>query len=158
MTTGLPARAAAQGGAATVLCNGRARNTLLRVAAGEPLGTLFLSGSRLASRKHWLAFTARTRGALVVDGGAASALVEGGKSLLPAGITEVRGRFGIGDAVSLFGPEERELARGLVAYTADDIRRIAGLPAREISQVLGYSNGTEVIHRDDLVLLQDASK
>ena len=158
MTTKLEAaRAAARCGAATVLCNGATRDVLLRVTAGEPLGTIFLSHSRLASRKHWLAFTARTRGEVVIDEGAARALVEQGKSLLAVGITEVRGGFGIGDAVTCVDAGGRELARGLVAYSADEIRRIARLPARRIPQVLGYSNGDEVIHRDDLVVLRDAT-
>jgi glutamate 5-kinase len=149
-------RAASRGGAATVLCNGRSRDALLRVAAGEAVGTLFASGDRLATRKHWLAFTTRTRGELVVDAGAARALLEHGRSLLPAGIAEVRGRFRIGEAVDCVGPEGAVLARGLVAYGADEIRRIAGLPTRKIPQVLGYSNGHEVIHRDNLVILHDA--
>jgi len=154
MTTKLEAaQAAARRGAATVLCNGKARDVLVRVAAGEALGTLFRAGQRLASRKHWLAFTTRTRGALVLDPGAVRAVVSGGKSLLAAGISDVRGDFGAGDAVGCVDAEGRELARGLVAYSADEIRRIARLPASQIPQVLGYSNGDEVIHRDHLVLL-----
>ena len=153
MTTKLQAaQAAARCGASTVLCNGNAKDVLLRVASGEREGTLFLAGSRLASRKHWLAFTLGARGSLVIDEGAARALVERGKSLLAAGIVEVRGKFGIGDPVACVDPAGRELARGLVAYGSEEIRRIARRPAREIAQVLGYSNGDEVIHRDDLVL------
>ena len=150
------AQAAARGGASTVLCNGLAKDVLLKVAAGEHVGTLFLAGQRLASRKHWLAFTMRTRGELVIDDGAAAAVVQRGKSLLPAGIQEVRGKFGIGDPVAVVDARGAVLARGLVAYSSDEIRRIAKLPAREIRPVLGYSNGDEVIHRDDLVLVQDA--
>jgi glutamate 5-kinase len=154
MTTKLEAaRAAARCGAATVLCNGRTKDVLLRVAQGEDVGTLFVTGSRLASRKHWLAFTTRTRGELVLDAGAVHALVERGKSLLPAGIREVRGKFGIGDPVACLAPDGREVARGLPAYASDATRRIAGLPTLQIAQVLGYSNGDEVIHRDDLVLV-----
>ena len=155
MTTKLQAaQAAARCGASTILCNGLAKDALLRAARGERVGTLFLAGSRLASRKHWLAFTLGTRGALVVDDGAARALVERGKSLLAAGIAEVQGKFGIGDPVSCLDPSGRELARGLVAYGSEEIRRIARRPAREIAEVLGYSNGDEVIHRDDLVLIE----
>jgi glutamate 5-kinase len=155
MTTKLQAaQAAARCGASTVLCNGNARDVLLRVARGEPVGTLFLAGSRIASRKHWLAFTLGVRGTLVVDAGAARAVVERGKSLLAAGIVEVRGKFGIGDPVACIDPDGRELARGLVAYGSEEIRRIARRPAREIAEVLGYSNGDEVIHRDDLVLVE----
>jgi glutamate 5-kinase len=156
MTTKLEAaQAAARGGASTVVANGRSRDVLLRVAAGEHVGTIFQAGNRLASRKHWLAFTTKTRGKLVLDPGAARAVVQRGKSLLPAGVTAVRGRFGIGDAVACLDESGRELARGLVAYGSDEIRRIAGQPAREILRVLGYSNGDEVIHRDDLVLLEE---
>jgi glutamate 5-kinase len=159
MTTKLQAaQAAARGGAATVLCNGNAKDVLLRVANGERVGTLFLSGSRLASRKHWLAFTLGTRGELVIDAGAARALSERGKSLLPAGIVEVRGKFGIGEPVACVDPSGREVARGLVAYGSEEIRRIARRPAREIPEVLGYSNGDEVIHRDDLVLVGGPSE
>jgi glutamate 5-kinase len=156
MTTKLEAaQAAARGGASTVVCNGLAKNVLLRVTAGERVGTLFLAGHRLASRKHWLAFTMSTRGELVIDEGAVRAVVERGKSLLPAGIAEVRGKFGIGDPVAIVDARGSALARGLVGYSSDEIRRIAKRPAREIRSVLGYSNGDEVIHRDDLVLLQD---
>jgi glutamate 5-kinase len=156
MTTKLEAaQAAARCGASTVVCNGLAKDVLLRVAAGEAVGTLFLSGQRLASRKHWLAFTMRTRGELVIDDGAARAVVQRGKSLLPAGIEEVRGKFGIGDPVAVVDAKGSLLARGLVAYSSDEIRRIAKRTAREIRPVLGYSNGDEVIHRDNLVLAQE---
>ena len=158
MTTKLEAaQAAARCGASTVVANGRAPDVLLRVAAGEVVGTLFQAGSRLASRKHWLAYTTRTRGSLVLDDGAVKALVERGKSLLAAGVSEVRGGFGVGDPVACLDGRGREIARGLVAYGSEEIRRIAKLPAREIPRVLGYSNGDEVIHRDDLVLLEESS-
>ncbi len=147
------AQSAARSGAATVVCNGARRNVITQVASGEPVGTLFASGSRLASRKHWLAFTAHPRGRLVVDEGAARALVEGGRSLLPAGIVAVDGSFGIGDPVSCVDEREREIARGLAAYASADVKRIKGVSTRRITQLLGYSNGDEVIHRDDLVLL-----
>jgi glutamate 5-kinase len=159
MTTKLEAaQAAARCGASTVICNGRSKDMLLRVTQGERVGTLFLSGQRLASRKHWLAFTMRTRGELVIDDGAVRAVTQQGKSLLPAGIEEVRGKFGMGDPVAVVDRRGVALARGLVAYSSDEIRRIAKLPAREIRPVLGYSNGDEVIHRDDLVLVQDPPK
>jgi glutamate 5-kinase len=157
MITKLEAAAsAARSGAATVICNGRTKDAILRVAAGEPLGTLVRPGDPMGSRKHWLAFTARVRGSLAVDEGAERALVSRGKSLLPAGVTGVQGRFSIGDAVACIGPDGRELARGLVAYSSEEIRRILGLSARKIPEVLGYSNGDAVIHRDDLVLQDPA--
>jgi glutamate 5-kinase len=125
------------------------------VANGEVVGTLFRSGNRIASRKHWLAFTTRTRGEVSLDAGAVHAVEDGGKSLLPAGITAVRGRFGIGDAISCLDPNGREIARGLSSYSSDDLARIAGQATSGIQQMLGYSNGDEVIHRDDLVVLRD---
>ncbi len=149
------ARSAARAGAATVICNGRARDVLLRVTAGEPVGTLFLPGEKLRGRKHWLAFTARPRGAVVVDAGAARALRERGRSLLPAGVVAVHGRFGIGDLVACEDEQHREIARGLAAYGAGELERIKGRPTNEIGRVLGYSNGDEVIHRDDLVLSEE---
>ncbi|MCL4685057.1 glutamate 5-kinase [Myxococcota bacterium] len=153
------ARTAARSGAATVIANGRRRGVLLRVASGEPEGTLFLPGQerRLGSRKHWLAFTASPRGELRLDAGAAQALLERGRSLLPAGIRAVVGRFGVGDPVRCTDPDGREIARGLVAYSAQDVTRICGLSTRQIESVLGYSNGGEVIHRDDLVVLDERS-
>jgi len=148
-------RSAAASGAASVLASGRRPGTLTRVAAGEPEGTLFRAGSRIGSRKHWLAFTAKPRGRLLLDAGAVRAVRERGRSLLPAGIVSVEGRFGIGDAVACADDRGVEFARGLAAYAAEDVRRIKGLATSQIGGVLGYSNGDEVIHRDDLVLLGD---
>lgn len=153
------AKKAAASGAATVIANGKRAGTLLRVAAGEAEGTLFLPGppeGRMGSRKHWLAYTARPRGDLVLDDGAAAALAKHGRSLLPAGVTDVRGEFGIGDVVRCIDARGREVARGLVAYSATEIARIKRLSTRQITSVLGYSNGNEVIHRDDMVLVAEA--
>jgi len=86
------------------------------------------------------------------------AIEKRGRSLLPAGIVDVRGSFGIGDAISCTTADGNIVARGLTAYSADDVRRIAGRRTAEIQQVLGYSNGDEVIHRDDLVLLNEDAK
>jgi glutamate 5-kinase len=152
------ARSAARSGAATVLCHGRTPDVIAKVASGEPVGTLFASGSRLASRKHWLAFTAQPRGRVMVDEGAVRALVERGRSLLPAGIVGVEGSFGIGDPVSCVDERGCEFARGLAAYASGEVNRIKGVSTRSITQLLGYSNGDEVIHRDDLVLLGSDSR
>ena len=130
------ARSAARSGAATVLCNGGPKDILTRLASGELNGTMVLPGERLASKKHWLAYTSRTRGELVVDRGAASALVDRGRSLLPAGIVEVRGRFHIGDSVSCVTTSGREVARGLTAYASNEVDRIKGLATGKIASVL----------------------
>jgi len=159
MTTKLQAaRTAAASGAATVVCSGRRRDSLARLLAGEPIGTLFLPGDRMASRKHWLAFTTRPRGELVLDAGAVRALRERGKSLLPAGVVAVRGRFGIGDPVACVDAAGLEIARGLAAYASGEVERIRGLDTRKVAKVLGYSNGNAVVHRDDLVLLEPSAE
>jgi len=149
------AQSAARSGAATVLCNGAQSDVLSRVTAGEAVGTLFLPGERLKSRKHWLAFTTRTKGALVIDEGAVEAVAKRGRSLLPAGIVSIEGEFGIGDAVQCVDGNGRELARGLVAYSSRELARIVGHPTDQIVPMLGYTNGPEVIHRDDLVVRRD---
>jgi len=107
----------------------------------------------MSSRKHWLAFTTRTRGTLVLDAGASRAILANGCSLLPAGVRSITGNFKVGDSVACVDPKGREIARGLTAYTSEEIAGIKGLPTREIERVLGYSNGDELIHRDNLVVL-----
>jgi glutamate 5-kinase len=147
------AETAAHTGACTVLCNGGVSNVISRIFGGEPHGTLFLPATRMTSRKHWLAFTTRTRGRLVLDAGASKAIVSSGRSLLPAGVQKIEGKFKVGDSVACIDPKGREVARGLTAYTSDEATLIKGLSTREIKRVLGYSNGDELIHRDNLVVL-----
>ncbi len=147
------ARVAARSGAATVLCNGAARDVLLKVTAGQAIGTLFGAGRRLRGRKHWLAFTANPCGTLVCDAGAVRAIGKQGRSLLPAGILRVEGRFRVGDPVALADPKGHAFARGLVSYASEDVERIKGGATSEIGRLLGYSNGAEIVHRDDLALL-----
>ena len=147
------ATTASHTGATTVVCNANTPDILLRVLGGEQLGTVFVPSERMASRKHWLAFTTRTRGKLILDEGASKAIVVRGRSLLPAGVVSHSGNFKRGDSVSCLDPKGREIARGLCAYGAKDVGRIQGLPTREIERVLGFSNGDELIHRDNLVVL-----
>ncbi|MEM9174981.1 MAG: glutamate 5-kinase [Myxococcota bacterium] len=149
------AKNAASSGAATVLCHGRTKDVLQRLMAGESHGTLFAPGDRLRGRKHWLAFTAKTRGRIVIDDGAVRALVERGRSLLPAGILRVEGSFEIGDSVSCVNEGGQEIARGLTVYSSDDVAKLAGVATKEIDRVLGYSNGDEVLHRDDLAVTKE---
>ena len=149
------ARSVTRSGAGTILCHGRIQGVLEKLVSGEHHGTLFSPGVRLQSRKHWLAFTAKTRGRISIDEGAVRALVDRGRSLLPAGVLRVEGDFEIGDSVSCVNEKGQEIARGLVGYSSREISHLVGLPTREIPRVLGYSNGDEVIHRDDLVLTDD---
>jgi glutamate 5-kinase len=148
------AKLAARSGANTVIASGRVDNVLGRLAKGENLGTLLVSASEpLAARKQWLAGQLQLRGSLTLDDGAVRVLLEQGKSLLPVGVKAVFGRFKRGDLVSCLSPEGREIARGLVNYSADEAIRIIGLPSGRIADVLGYCDDKELIHRDNLVLM-----
>ncbi len=109
--------------------------------------------SHLANRKHWIAHNLKPSGEIVVDHGAYEALVHKGKSLLPSGLREVRGSFGVGECVRCLDFQGREFARGLVNYSAEELNHIKGLHTARIAKVLGYKAYEEVIHRDDFVLL-----
>jgi glutamate 5-kinase len=148
------ARKAAAAGIATVIADGRAEHALARVLDPSVVaGTLVLpSADRLASRKHWIAFTLRPQGALHLDAGAAAALRERGRSLLPSGVRLVEGAFGAGDCVRCVAPDGTEVARGLVSYSAGELRRIQGAHTRDIDSILGYKVSDEVIHRNDMVI------
>ena len=105
------------------------------------------------SRKHWIAYTLRPKGFLVLDDGAAQAVIGGGKSLLPSGVLETRGNFRIGDPVHCLDRNEEPLAAGLVNYSSEDIRKIQGLHSATIKETLGFMDSEEIIHRDNLVVL-----
>ncbi len=150
------ARLAAASGIPTLIANGTAPDTLTRLLAGETLGTLFLpDAERLAGRKRWLALASRPKGVIVVDEGAKRALTERGKSLLPSGVKGTLKPFGVGDVVSLVGPDHAEFARGLANYTAEEVERIKGIKTGEIQRTLGYRHSDEVIHRDNLVIVNE---
>ena len=151
------ARTAAHFGVPTVIADGRGRGVLERIRAGEDLGTRVRpSCDRLSSRKHWIAYSLEPRGELRLDAGAVRALHAGRASLLPAGVVAVSGRFGIGDLVRCVGPDGEEVARGLISYDSADVGRIMGQRSSRIGALLGYSNGEQIIHRDDLILLGEA--
>ena len=154
LTKVLAAKRAARSGAHTVVASGREGDVLVRLAAGEPIGTLLRAGTvPLAARKQWLADHLNVGGRLVLDAGAVAALAGGGKSLLPVGVREVAGEFQRGEVVNCVGPDGREVARGLVNYSSEETRRIMRRPSAEIESILGYADGPELIHRDNLVLL-----
>jgi glutamate 5-kinase len=148
------ARTAASRGTAAVIAAGKEPGMLLRILAGEDVGTLFWpAAERLASRAHWIAHTLRPRGSLQVDAGAHAALLNQ-RSLLPSGITQVAGSFRQGDAVDLLNPEGRVFARGLATYASTELEAIRGRRGSEIEGILGYHLGDEAVHKDDLVLLE----
>lgn len=148
------ANTARHAGIDVVIAAGREPDVILRAAAGEPLGTRFPAiESPLESRKRWILAGPKPAGRVTVDAGAVKALCDRGRSLLPAGITAVDGRFLRGDTVSIVDGVGHELARGLIAYNSDDLRGIAGCHSHEIEGKLGYTYGEEAIHRNNLVLL-----
>lgn len=150
------AKAATNSGIQLVIASGTEKNAIPRILQGEEIGTLFVSReNRLQFRKRWLAFGAKIQGSIVVDDGCAKAIRKaGGCSILPAGIYQVVGDFQTGSTVSVIDKEGHELARGLVHYTASELERIKGCKSADIEGILGHKNYDEVIHRDDLVILQ----
>ena len=149
------ARIVTRTGVPAIVAPGREPEVVVRVLAGADVGTLFVpaAGGVLSSRKHWIAYGAKPAGRITVDDGAVHALRDGGKSLLPAGVVAVEGAFELGDTVSVLTGTGVELARGLAAYGADDLRKIQGLHSAAIEARLGYRSLDEAIHRDDLVIL-----
>ena len=151
---GAAARRAARSGAHTVIADGREKDVLVRLAAGERIGSLLSAKTvPLAARKQWLADHLSVAAKLRLDAGATRALVRDGKSLLPIGVLEVSGEFERGAVVACVDPDGREVARGLVNYSAAEARRIMRKPSSAIEGILGYMDEPELIHRDNLVLL-----
>jgi glutamate 5-kinase len=143
----------AQAGIPTLVTDGTAPDAVARALAGEDVGTLFgAAAQRPNRRKAWLAHAARCQGTIEVDPGAVKALREGGRSLLPSGITGVSGRFEMGATVRIAGPDGAEFARGLTNYGAEDIDRIKGRHTSEIEKCLGTKAYDEVIHRNNLAI------
>ncbi|MEM7755193.1 MAG: glutamate 5-kinase [Planctomycetota bacterium] len=161
MATKLDAAASAKAmGVATVICSGDEPDAIERALGDDHAGTRFpADGVAVASaRKRWIAHSIRARGTIVVDGGAREALERRGASLLPKGIVGVEGEpFDVGAAVDV-RTEEVVFARGLVSYRRDEIERIMGRPSSSIGEVLGYTTCDEVIHRDNLVVLEQAER
>ena len=147
------AQIASRSGIETIIASGSEEDVVNRLVAGERLGTRIQAAKdRSESRKRWL-LTDRTQGALVVDAGAARVLLGGGASLLPVGIREVRGEFERGATLAVLTPEGHEIAHGLSNYRSEDLRQICGHKSSEIVDMLGYSYGDAVLHRNNLALL-----
>jgi glutamate 5-kinase len=150
------AKKAAVAGIPTVIADGLHSGVLPAVFdARQAVGTLVLpKGDRLARRKHWIAYTLKPTGSVIVDQGAYEAITLRGRSLLPRGLKEVQGKFDTGECVRCVAPNGREFARGLVNYSAAELDKIKGLHSARIESVLGYQLTEEVIHRNDLVLIE----
>ena len=154
ITKVLAAKRAAGSGASTVIAWGREPDVLLRLSAGEAIGTLLVAGTaKHAARKQWMADHLQLRGAVVVDDGAVAKLRGEGKSLLPIGIVEVQGEFARGDVVAVRDLRGTEIARGLANYASGEARLLARRPSSEFEALLGCPGESEMIHRDNLVLV-----
>ncbi len=149
----LAAHLATSVGENVIIASGRDPQVLLKILRGEVVGTLILpQANQVPAWKRWIGFTVRPKGTLILDHGAARALVHRGKSLLAAGILRVEGSFSKGDVVRLCDQQGRELGRGLVNYSAQELQKIRGLQSHQIAERLGHCPYEEVIHRDNLAL------
>ena len=146
----LAAKTAVAGGCAMAIMEGSIPRPLTALAEGASCTWFLPEGDPQAARKRWIA-AMKPRGEVVVDAGAVAALALG-KSLLPAGVMRVVGRFGRGEPVMIVGPDGAALGKGLIRYTADEALRIAGHRSREIEEILGYPGRAALIHRDDMVI------
>jgi len=148
------ARLATASGVTVVIADGNEPNIILRLAAGEAIGTHFLpASSKLESRKRWMLSGLSTKGKLVVDSGAALALRKQNRSLLAAGIKQIEGEFQRGDIVNIYDLQGSRLGCGITNYSSDDIEAIKGAHSGKIATLLGYDYGSEVVHRNNLVVL-----
>lgn len=155
LTKVLAARRAANSGGHTIIASGREPNVLLRLAEGERIGTELRALLPIRSaRQRWLANHLRLRGRVTLDSGAVRALTQHHKSLLAIGVTAVDGEFERGDVVACLDEQGRELARGLINYSASDTRRILRQPSHRIADILGHMTDPELMHRDNMVVLR----
>lgn len=154
VTKVIAAKRAALSGVHTVIASGKEKSVLRRLAQGETIGTtLFAKNTPLVAKKQWIVNHIKLLGKLFLDQGAVEAIAETGSSLLPIGVTHLEGQFDRGDVVSCIDKEGREIARGVVNYSAQEVEKICRLPSTQISAVLGYLAEMELIHRDNLVVL-----
>ncbi len=148
------ARLAARSGTATIIASGKEDNVLSRIYQGESLGTLLMANQApLLARKQWLAGHLQMKGELVLDNGAAAVLKNKGSSLLAVGVIDVIGQFARGDMVVCVDEAGREIARGLINYNSDEAGMIKGYATSKISEILGYVDEAELIHRDNLLVI-----
>lgn len=148
------AQLASRSGVMTVIASGKEPDVLARIMSGDSVGTRFQPAvSRVESRKRWL-LTEKPRGKVTVDDGAARKMLKGGASLLPVGITSVEGTFERGELLAVIAPDGRVIAHGLTSYSSADLNKLCGAQSSRISEILGYSYGDAVIHRNNMVVLK----
>lgn len=154
----MAAKVSMQAGIPLVIASGMRKGILQAVLKGEQVGSLFVPREdRLQARKLWIAFGSPVQGTLVVDAGAAAALLKKGKSLLPTGVVRVEGSFTAGNVVSIVNPKGQEIARGISNYSAQALQLIKGHNSRQIKEILGYHDYDEVVHRDNLTVVLNNS-
>jgi glutamate 5-kinase len=150
----LAAKQANDHGIPVVIMSGKKSGLLPRFIKGKEVGTYFEpKGQRLSSKKGWIAYGVRAKGAISLDDGAVKALTKMGRSLLPSGITSVEGTFEVGDYIKCLDPDGKKIAKGLTNYSSKDLERIKGKKTSRIENILGYKYSDEVIHRDNLVVV-----
>ncbi len=150
------ARKVTASGIPMVIANGGKPDILLKLFSGKEFGTFFVSKKKkLKSRKCWIAFTLKPKGAIRIDDGAAAAILNRGKSLLPSGIVHVEGEFNVGAPVEFKTGDNETLGTGLVNYSSADIRKIMGLKSSQIKKILGHKPYDDVIHRDNLAITSE---
>jgi glutamate 5-kinase len=155
LTKILAAKRAAGSGASTVIAWGREPDALLRLCAGESIGTLLVAPTqKQQARKQWMADHLQLRGSMLIDEGAVNKLTREGKSLLPIGMHSVKGEFSRGDVIAICDLQGVELARGLANYASAECRLLCKKPSSEIEKFLGYVAEPEMVHRDNLVLMR----
>jgi glutamate 5-kinase len=155
MTKIAAARIATSSGIATAITEGRSPRNIVKILQGETIGTQFTPQPRKGNaRKRWIAYGLIPTGKLFLDAGAIAAISQGGRSLLAAGITQIEGEFEADDAVALYDLAGKELARGLVNYSSQELQQIRGRRSEEIPTILGYPGVDTAIHRDNLVLIR----
>ena len=141
-----------------VIANGGRQDVLIKLFSGKDIGTFFApKKKKLKSRKCWIAFTLKPKGVIKIDDGAAEAILNRGKSLLPSGIVEVEGEFSVGDPVEFKKIDDETLGSGLVNYSSTDIRKIMGLKSSQIKSRLGHKPYDDVIHRDNLAVTAECN-
>lgn len=154
LTKVLAAKRAARSGAHTIIASGQQQDVLLRLCEGESIGSALLASQPVwSARKQWMADHLRLRGRVMLDQGAVKAILSDGKSLLPIGVKAVEGVFDPGDLVSCIDADGHECARGLINYSSYDARKIIGKPSHQIPEIMGEMTPSELIHRDNLVVL-----
>lgn len=152
------AERAAKNGATTIIASGREKNVLLRLRDGEHLGTMLTTEQAPQdARKRWLSNQLRVKGTITIDNGAVKNLQERGSSLLAVGVTHCEGQFQRGELVACVDENNKEHARGLINYSADDTRKLLGLSSNRIAEALGYEGEPELIHRDNMVVAKNQS-